>query len=81
MRCAAYRRRRTAAGHQKLVRVADVIDRFRLGDGKIVKVQTDLADVRMNFLHGQLTAAGAVVRIRVARIHKIGAVVARDAAA
>lgn len=80
-RCTAYCRHWTAARHQKLIRIADVIQGFRLCNHQIVEIQTHLTDVRMDFLYAQLTTAGAVVRIRMIGIDEIGAIVASNAAA
>lgn len=49
--------------------------------GEHVQVQAQLAYIRMHLLHGHLTAAGAVIDIRMIRIHKVGGVLAYNTAA
>ena len=70
--CPANSRSRTATWYKKLIRIADMVHGLGSSDNKLLKIEANLANIRVHFVDRQLTAARAFVDVRVFGIHEIG---------
>lgn len=74
-RCAATDRwGRTAARHEELVRVADVVHDLGPVQREMVKVESNLANVRMHLQDSELTAARPVRTVRMVRVDEVSSI-------
>lgn len=78
MGCSAYCWRWTSARHQKLVRIANVVQRLWTGNWEMFKIDSILANIRVRFHHRQLTTASLLKCVRMIWIYKIGSVLRGD---
>lgn len=76
--CPADCRNRTATGDQKLIRITDVILGLWSGQHKLVKVQSELTNIRIHLIDGQLTASRSLVVVRMLRADKVRPVLTHD---
>lgn len=76
--CPANCRNRTATGYQELVRITDVILGFWSGQHKLVKVQSELTNIRIHLIDSQLTASSSLVVVRMLWADKVRPVLTHD---
>lgn len=71
----------TSTGDEELISIADVVLGIRSRQHKVIKVQTELTDIRIHFIDGQLTTSGAFVQVRMVGTDKIRSVLPHDSSA
>lgn len=64
----------TAAGDEELIRVADMVLGLRTRQHKLIKVQSELADIPVHLVDRELATARSLVIVRMLWAHKIRAI-------